>query len=194
MDMMLLVPIAVAALLILSLISVANRVATLRHRASNARHQVEVQLARRHDLIPDLVGVVKGAMAHERQTLEALARARHDAMAALQAGAGSRASAAAEARLSSVLGKFISSVEAQPDLRALGNVRALREELSSTEKRIAFARQHYNDAATAFNLARDHFPASLFARRDEAAPLWEMPEGNGDVPRVDLRLGMAVGA
>jgi LemA protein len=191
MDMLLIAAIAVAALLILIAVGAYNRVARMRHRTANARQQVEVQLARRHDLIPNLVEVVKGAMAHERETLAALASARHEAIAALQAGAGSRASSAAETRLSSLLGNVISFVEAQPDLKALGNVRALQEELGSTENRIAFARQHYNDAASAFNLAREQFPTTLFARGAEPAPLWEMPEGSGEVPKVDLRLGMA---
>jgi LemA protein len=191
MNVLLSIAVGVAALLVLVLIRAFNRLAALRHRAANARHQVEVQLARRHDLIPNLVEVVKGAMAHERETLEALSVARHDAVAALQAGVASRASSAAEGRLSSLLGNVISFVETQPDLKALANVRALQEELSSTENRIAFARQHYNDSATAFNAARVEFPASLFARGAEPAPLWEMPEGSGEVPQVDLRLGMA---
>ena len=194
MDLPVIVAIVAAALLILVGVSTYNRVARLRHRTANARHQVEVQLARRHDLIPNLVEVVRGAMEHERETLEALARARHDAIAGLQVGAGSPASTAAEARLSTALGSLISFVEAHPELKALGNVRALQEELSSTENRIAFARQHYNDAATAFNVVRDQFPAGLFVRRSEVAPLWEMPEGSADVPEVNLRLGVAANA
>jgi LemA protein len=191
MDVMLWVPIALLAMMALAASSGFNRLARLRHRTANARQQVEVQLARRHDLIPNLVEVVKGAMAHERETLAALSAARQEAIAALQAGAASRASSSAEGRLSSLLGNVISFVEAQPDLKALGNVRALQEELSSTENRIAFARQHYNDAATALNAAREQFPSSLFARGSEPAALWEMPEGSGEVPKVDLRLGMA---
>jgi len=187
------ISIAVAALLVLIAVGAFNRLTGLRHRAANARHQVEVQLARRHDLIPNLVEVVKGAMAHERETLEALTAARRDAMEALHEGAGSRASTAAEGRLSSLLGNVISVVEAQPELRSLDNVQALQEELSSTENRIAFARQHYNDAATAFNVAREQVPANLFARANAPAPLWEMPEGSAERPKVDLRLGMAAG-
>jgi LemA protein len=193
MDMLLWIAIGIAALLVLFALSAFNRLTGLRHRAANARHQVEVQLARRHDLIPNLVEVVKGAMAHERETLEALAAARRDASAALSEGAGSRASAAAEGRLSSLLGNVISVVEAQPELRSLDNVRALQEELGSTENRIAFARQHYNDAATAFNVAREQVPANLFARGNAPAPLWEMPEGSAERPKVDLRPGLAAG-
>ena len=191
MDALLWVPLALAAMVVMAAVSAFNRLARLRHRAANARQQVEVQLARRHDLVPNLVEVVKGAMAHERQTLEALAAARQEAICALQEGAGSRSSTIAEGRLSSLLGSVVSFVETQPDLKALGNVRALQEELSSTENRIAFARQHYNDAATAFNVAREQFPASVVARGSAPAPLWEMPEGSGEVPKVDLRLGMA---
>ena len=193
MNVLLWVAIGFAALLVLILIRAFNRLAALRHRAANARHQVEVQLARRHDLIPNLVELVKASLAHERGTLEALAGARRDAMTALKVGAASQESVAAEDRLSSLLGTAMSLVEAQPELRALRNVHALHEELSSTENRIAFARQHYNDAASDYNAGREQFPANLFAGGGEPVPLWEMPEGSGAVPRVDLTSGLAAG-
>jgi LemA protein len=176
MHALLLVPVGVAALLILGAAGLHNRITSLRHRVANARHQIEVQLRRRHDLIPNLVEVAEAAMRHERQTLEALVRARQAAVAALPAGAGSKSSTEAEALLSSALIPVTIFIEAHPELKALASMRALQEELGSTENRIAFARQHYNDAATAFNLARDQFPGSLFARAAPPAPLWEMPE------------------
>ena len=185
------VAIGIAALVVLIAIRAFNRLAALRHRTANARQQVEVQLARRHDLIPNLVELVKGALSHERSTLEALALARREAAAALRSGAGSEESAQAEEKLSTLLASVRTIVEAQPELRALGNVAMLQEELSSTENRIAFARQHYNDAASDFNAAREQFPANLFARGSAAAPLWQMPEGSGVVPKVDL--GLAAG-
>ena len=163
MEALLWVPLALAAMVVMAAVSAFNRLARLRHRAANARQQVEVQLARRHDLVPNLVEVVKGAMAHERETLQALAAARQEAIAALQAGAASRTSATAEGRLSSLLGNVISFVETQPDLKALGNVRVLQEELSSTENRIAFARQHYNDAVLAYNTALSTVPSVFIA-------------------------------
>lgn len=173
MDILALALIGLAALLIVVGALLYNRITSLKHRTANARHQVAVQLARRHDLIPNLVEVVRAAMRHERETLEALVKARRDAIEALDCGAASRESAAAEARLSSALRPILIFVEANPEMKALDNMRALQEELSSTENRIAFARQHYNDAATAFNLARDQFPGSLFARGAAPAPLWK---------------------
>ena len=176
MDILAMALIGLAVLLIVGGILLHNQITRLKHRTANARHQVEVQLARRHDLIPNLVEVVEAAMRHERETLEAVVKARREAIESLRKGAGSSESAAAEARLSSALVPILMFVEAHPELKALDNMRALQEELSSTENRIAFARQHYNDAATAFNLARDQFPGSLFARGAEPAPLWEKPE------------------
>jgi LemA protein len=175
------------------LVAARNRLVRFRHQVANARGQIDVQLARRHDLIPNLVELVKGAMTHERDLLTALVAARGDAMRALQSGGATPESAEAEDRLSSALAPLLSFVESQPHLMSLGNVRDLQEELSSTENRIAFARQHYNDSATRLNEAGEAFPASLFARRTDKAPLWEMPAGAGQVPTVDLRLSAVAG-
>lgn len=193
MTALLLVTLGLASLAVLVLIAARNRLVRYRHQVANARRQIDVQLARRHDLIPNLVELVRGSMAHERNVLTDLVAARGEAMRALQRGGGSAESAEAEERLSSALAPLLSFVESQPDLMSLGNVRALQEELSSTENRIAFARQHYNDCATRHNEAGETFPASLFAGTVEKAPLWEMPAGSEQVPTVDLRFGTAAG-
>lgn len=187
MTALMLISLGVAVLAAVILIAARNRLVRFRHQVANARRQIDVQLARRHDLIPNLVELVKGAMAQERDVLTALAAARGNAMRALQRGGGSAESAEAEERLSSALAPLLSFVESQPQLISLDNVRALQEELSSTENRIAFARQHYNDSATRHNEAGETFPASLLARGSDKAPLWEMPAGSEQVPNVDLR-------
>ncbi len=183
---LILVAIFVVALLVL--IAARNRVVALRHRVENGRRQMDVQLARRHDLIPALVEVVKGAMRYEQETLEALVRACGEAREALvRASSDAAPSLEAEARLSTTLSQTLSLVDQHPNLAALANVRSLQEELASTENRIAFARQHYNDAAAHYNAAREQFPASLFERGSRPAPLWEMPAGIGEMPAIDLR-------
>ena len=193
MTAFLLISLGLALLAAFILVAARNRLVRFRHQVANARRQIDVQLARRHDLIPNLVELVKGAMAHEREVLTALATARGNAMRVLQRGGASAESAEAEDRLSSALAPLLSFVESQPQLISLDNVRALQEELSSTENRIAFARQHYNDSATRHNEAGETFPASLFARGSDKAPLWEMPAGSEQVPNVDLRFGTAAG-
>ncbi|HEX8261527.1 MAG TPA: LemA family protein [Allosphingosinicella sp.] len=191
MTWLFLILLGLALLAAFILVAARNRLVRLRHQVVNARGQIDVQLARRHDLIPNLVELVKGAMAHEHGLLTALVEARGDAMRALQGGGGSPESAEAEDRLTSKLAPLLSFVESQPHLMSLDNVRALQEELSSTENRIAFARQHYNDAATRHNEAGESFPASLFAGAADKSPLWTMPAGAERVPAVDLRFGAA---
>lgn len=191
MTTLLWISLAVAALTLVILVAGRNRVVRLRHQVLNARRQVDVQLTRRHDLIPNLVELVKGALAHERDVLTGLAAARGEAIKALQSGSASPESTEAEERLSSALAPLLSFVESQPQLMSLETVRELQEELSSTENRIAFARQHYNDCATRHNEAGETFPSNLFGGKAEPAPLWEMPAGNEQVPAVDLRLGAA---
>ena len=164
------------ALLVLALallvyaIAVYNGLVVLRNRFRNAFAQIDVQLKRRHDLIPSLVDSVKGYMAHERATLEAVTAAR--SRASLAAGAaGLRpgnaqamlALAQAESALSGALGRLLATVEAFPQLKASANVLALQEELASTENRIAFARQHFNDSVLEYNNKRDRFPTNLMA-------------------------------
>jgi LemA protein len=161
---------AVAVLLILYGIGVNNALVTLRNRYKNAFSQIDVQLKRRYDLIPNLVEVAKGYMAHERDTLEAVIQARNQAVSAQQTAAASpgdpsamRSLGAAEGQVSGVLGRLFALAESYPDLKANQNMLALQEELSSTENKVAFARQAFNDAVMAYNTRRELFPASLIA-------------------------------
>jgi LemA protein len=137
-----------------------NRLVALRYRMRDAWSQIDVQLKRRYDLIPNLVNGVKGYMDHERSTLESVTRAREQAMAA---GSDINARAAAESALSFATSKLMGLVEAYPALRASENMLALQEELASTENRIAFARQFYNDTVLEYNTARGTFPRNLLA-------------------------------
>lgn len=162
---------AVALVLLFAVVAATyNRLVTLRQRMLNAFAQIDVQLKRRHDLIPNLVETAKGYLAHERQTLEAVVAARNQAVgAAAAASADPRNPAAianlagAENALVSALGQFRAVVEAYPDLKADQQTLRLMEELSSTENRIAFARQAYNDAVMMYNARRESFPTILIA-------------------------------
>ncbi|HEX2781119.1 MAG TPA: LemA family protein, partial [Gemmatimonadaceae bacterium] len=157
---------------------------------ANAWHQIDVQLKRRHDLIPNLVASVKGAMQHERDTLERVIAARNQAITAQQSG-NVASTAAAEAQLGGALSKLLAVVEAYPDLKANANVAALQEELASTENKIGFARQLYNDTATQYNIRQQQFPANLVAGLAGAAPvdLWELEDAGERLnPTVDLTL------
>ena len=151
-----------------------------------------MQLKRRHDLIPNLVEAVKGAMDFERETLEAVIQARNQAVK-VQADAsptgGVGQLAAAEATLSSALGRFNLVVERYPDLKATSNVGQLQEELTSTENRVAFARQLYNDTATTYNVKQQQFPWNMISglARCEQVELWEITDEKvRAVPKVDL--------
>jgi LemA protein len=207
MSVVALVLIAASVAAVFLLTRSRNRVVALRYRVDNARHQMGVQLARRHDLVPALIDAVKGAMRYEKDTLEALVRAAAEAREALLRTTSRRSQARrdghpdlfgdvddgadsleAETRLSSTLSQTLSMVDQHPELRAVDAVRSLQEELASTENRIAFARQHYNDVATQFNAAREQFPASMFVGATPPAPLWEMPAGNAEMPKIDLSL------
>jgi LemA protein len=140
----------------------------LKNRYKNAFAQIEVQLKRRHDLIPNLVETARAYMAHESATLEAVVVARNEATAALSAltsGGGVAALADAESVLQSALSKLSVTMEAYPDLKASANMQQLTEELSSTENRVAFARQGYNDSVLAYNTYRQAFPAVLVAAK-----------------------------
>lgn len=163
--------IVVAALVVLGSIlcaAIYNRLVTLRNRYLNAYSQIDVQLKRRHDLIPNLVEAVKGYMAHERQTLERVIQARNAAAGAL-ASTDPRNSATvltlagAESALAGALGQLLAIKETYPDLKADQNARGLMEELASSENRVAFARQAYNDAVMLYNTARQTFPNALIA-------------------------------
>ena len=152
---------------------VRNRQVALRQQLDNARGQIDVQLARRHDLIPGLVEIVKGALAHERAALEALLAARGEAARLLHHQDLAR-SIAAESQLTTSLSEVLVAAEAAPELRALGSLASLQEELTSTENRIAFARQHYHDAAARLNAALASFPGNVVAGTAGGgpAPFW----------------------
>ena len=168
-----------------------NRLVSLRNQVQNAWKQIDVQLKRRHDLIPNLINTVRGAMNFERETLEAVVAARNTAIAAGSSGSVP-ATAAAETQLTGALSRLLAVVEAYPDLKATGNVAQLQEELTATENKIGFARQLYNDTATQYNTAQQTFPTMLFAGMAGAAPvpLWEITEeAERAVPQVDLSLG-----
>jgi LemA protein len=171
-----------------------NGLVSLKGDTLNAWKQIDVQLKRRHDLIPNLVEAVKGAMEFERETLEAVIEARNQAVK-IQADAGPTAGvkqlAAAEAALSSALSRLNVVVERYPDLKATGNVGQLQEELTSTENRVAFARQHYNDTATTYNVRQRQIPWNLIAGFAHAEPveLWEIAdEHERAAPKVDLSM------
>jgi len=155
---------------VLIVIGIYNKLVTLRNRFRNAFAQIDVQLKRRYDLIPNLVEVAKGYIKHERETLEAVTQARNVAAAAGQKAAqmpgdpaAMGALAGAEGQLAGALGRLFAVVEAYPDLKANQNMLALQEELTSTENKIAFARQAYNDAVMAYNNQRETFPSVLVA-------------------------------
>lgn len=173
-------------------ISAYNGLIALKGNTLNAWKQIDVQLKRRHDLIPNLVQAVRGAMEFERNTLEAVIQARNQAVK-VQADAsptgGVQALATAEAALTSALSRLNVVVERYPDLKATGNVGQLQEELTSTENRVAFARQLYNDVATTYNVRQQQFPWSVIAPVAKAEPveLWEIVDEQARaVPKVDL--------
>lgn len=149
----------IVALIAFFLISLYNRLVALRNRVRNAWSQVDVQLKRRHDLIPNLVETAKGYMAHERETLESVVRARQQAIDV----SGVAEKAQAENMLSQTLRSLFAVAENYPDLKANQNMLALQEELTSTENKIAFARQFYNDQVNSYNNATEQFPSSIVA-------------------------------
>ena len=151
-------------------IGVYNKLVLLRNRFKNAFAQIEVQLKRRHDLIPNLVETAKAYLAHERDTLEAVVTARNQAVAGLKAAAGQpgdeRSMAqlgSAEGALTSAMGRLTVTMEAYPDLKASQNMQQLTEELTGTENKVAFARQAYNDAVMQYNTYKQSFPPVFFA-------------------------------
>jgi LemA protein len=164
-------------------VGIYNGLVRKRNEKDNAWSQIDVQLKRRHDLIPNLVETVKGYAKHEQETLDAVIQARNQAVSAQQQGPA--AAGQAEGILGAALGKLFALSEAYPDLKANQNFLALQEELSSTENRIGYARQAYNDAATRYNNAREVFPANLISGGFEKAELFEIEKpAERDVPNV----------
>lgn len=165
-----LVALGVIGLLLLFIVGVYNGLVKLRNLYKNAFSQIDVQLKRRHDLIPNLVEVAKGYMSHERETLEAVITARNAAAGARTAAAANPGDActiatlgAAESGLGGVLGRLFALSEAYPDLKANQNMMQLTEELTTTENKIAFARQAYNDSVMTYNTKREVFPNNIVA-------------------------------
>ena len=166
----LLIVIIVIAVLFLYVIGIYNKLVRLRNGFKNAFAQIDVQLKRRYDLIPNLVETAKGYITHERETLEAVISARNQAVSAVaKAGANPADGAAmtgllgAEGALTGALGRLFAVAEAYPDLKANQTMQQLMEELTSTENKVAFARQAYNDAVMGYNNAREVFPNSFIA-------------------------------
>ena len=183
--------IGLAVLLLLFVIVTYNRLVRLRNRVEAAWAQIDVQLRRRHDLIPNLVETVKGYAAHERETLESVTRARQQAVAAQ--GQGVETQAQAENFLTQALRQLFAVAEAYPDLKANENFLALQEELTGTESRIAFARQFYNEQVLAYDNALETFPSNVIAGSFSFKPevYFEAEEGSREPVRVDFGQGGA---
>ena len=174
-----------------------NRLVALRTQVANGWSQIDVQLKRRYDLIPNLVESVKGYMGHEQDTLRQVIEARNKAVSANPGSApatgATAATIAAETALTASLGKMFALAEAYPDLKANQSVQQLMEELSSTENKIGFARQYYNDTATALNTAVQSFPGNMIAGKFgfQNAELWRVSEAERvaveTAPKVSLR-------
>jgi LemA protein len=192
-----LIAIAVIGLFLLMYgVGIYNTLVRLRNRFENAFSQIEVQLKRRYDLIPNLVETVKGYMAHEKGTLEAVINARNQAVGAVKAAAAAPGDAAAmhalagaEQAVGASLGRLFALAEAYPDLKANQNMAQLTEELTTTENKVAFARQAYNDAVTSYNTYRQSFPpvffANMFGHSDDAELLeFADREGIAEAPKV----------
>lgn len=180
-----LIVLAIVVVLVLWAIGSYNRLVGLRNQVLNGWRQIDVQLKRRHDLIPNLVNTVRGAMDFERDTLTAVMEARNKALTAT----GPADAAQKEGQLTQALGRLFAVAENYPTLRSNENVKMLQEELSATENKVGFARQFYNDIATKFNTAQQVFPTNIFAGMFgfKAAELFEITEAaDREVPTVDL--------
>lgn len=196
MDYSTMVVLAIIVVLIIYVIRIYNQLVTLRNRFQNAFAQIEVQLKRRYDLIPNLVETAKGYLSHERETLEAVTEARNaasqllDAAAKTPGAAGAmRDLAGAEGALGSALGRLNVVMEAYPDLKASANMMQLSEELTTTENKVAFARQSFNDQVMEYNTYRQSFPpivfAGAFGHREDASLLeFEDSAVIQDAPKV----------
>ncbi len=192
----LLVILAIVAAVVFWAISIYNRLVNERNRVRNAFAQIDVQLTRRYDLIPNLVEAVKGYMKHERETLEAVINARNAARSSLDAAKADPANAAAikklgasEGALGAALGRLFALSEAYPDLKANQNMMQFQEELASTENKVAFSRQAFNDSVLSYNNSAENFPNNILAGmfRFELASFLEIEsEEKREVPDVSF--------
>src|SRR5882762_9355238 len=185
-------PLIFLVLVVLWVIAAYNGLISLKNQTFNAFKQIDVQLKRRHDLIPNLVNAVKGAMDFEKSTLEAVIQARNQAVKVNASGPEAiKQISQAENALSGALSRLMVVVEQYPQLKATGNIGQLQEELTSTENKVSFARQLYNDTATEYNTKQQQFPTTLVAGLAKAQPadLWEIEDqGERAVPKVDLSM------
>ncbi len=191
------VALGVVAVIAIAVVGVYNKLVRLRNRFKNAFAQIDVQLKRRHDLIPNLVETAKGYMKHERETLEAVIQARTRAVDAGKAAALDPSNAAAiqglvgaENALTQSLGRLFALAESYPDLKANQNMLSLQEELTSTENKVAFSRQAYNDSVMAYNTQREVFPANIVAGMFSFGPaqMFELSEDDAarEAPKVSF--------
>src|SRR5438477_5377060 len=179
------VVLVIILLVVVMAVASFNRLVTLRNQVQNGWRQIDVQLKRRHDLIPNLVNAVRGSMDFERDTLTAVMEARAKALTAT----GPADAAQKEGQLSVALGRLLAVAENYPNLKSNDNVKMLQEELSATENKVGFARQFYNDIATKFNTAQQVFPTAIFAGMFgfKPAELFEITDAaDRAVPAVDL--------
>lgn len=187
----------IALITVMVVVGIYNKLVTFKNRFENAFSQIEVQLQRRYDLIPNLIETVKGYMAHEKETLEAVIQARNQAQSSLKnasqnpGDAGAIAGlAGAEGLLGGALGRIFALAESYPDLKANQNMANLQEELSSTENKVAFSRQAFNDAVTAYNTYKQTFPpvifAAMFGHAQDATLLEFDSEEIKDAPKVQF--------
>jgi LemA protein len=183
--MALLIAVGVLVVIALIVILIYNRLVAIRNQVGNAWKQIDVQLKRRHDLIPNLVEVVKDYMSYEQETLRQVIEARNQAVQAPTPAAAMQA----ENVLSGAMGRLFAVMEAYPDLKANQNVGRLMEELTGTENKISFARQFYNDSVMSLNNMVQSFPSNLIAGSFGFQPgtYFEVPEAETAVPKVDLR-------
>ena len=189
-----LIIVGLIVVIVMMVVGIYNRLVALRNRFQNAFAQIDVQLKRRYDLIPNLVEIAKGYLKHERETLEAVIQARNQAVTAGNRAAANpgdpaamQALAGAEAGLAGTLGRLFALAEAYPDLKANQNMMQLTEEMTSTENKISFARQAYNDSVTSYNTARETFPSVIIAGMFGFSPaqLFEVQSvAERDAPKV----------
>ncbi len=183
--------------IIVTVAGVFNKLVSFKNRYKNAFAQIAVQLKRRYDLIPNLVETVKGYMAHERETLEAVIQARNQAVSGLEAAASDPGDSdaiqklgTAERVLGGAMGRLLALSEAYPDLKASENMKQLTEELTSTENKVSFARQAFNDAVTIYNIYRQSFPAvilaGMFGHTQDASLLEFDTEAIAEAPKVSF--------